>query len=279
MKGKGKGKNFEARHQKGLVHPASKPQPSKPRITLEQIQAKRNVKPNQALIDADAAENLALSLLQVCADTTEQFAALAQGDDKVACAGTGAGAIKETALTSSSNTTSTSSTNSITSSDSKGEQDRIEMIRMNGNLIQTKLKQIHELLATHAHLIVNYSHEQCKPKPSEEEEDSDEQNGEGKDNESNQEGDAMTSQDEKKKEDEKKEDQNMYSSRLEMRLAIERRNLLRDLLKLEKQRQLRKSTTDCTDMGTVDNSSKRKREDWLHKLLYYNRKHSIIVIE
>jgi hypothetical protein len=265
---KGKGKNFGGRHQKGLVQPASKPQPSKPRITLEQIRSKRKVEPNQALIDADAAENLALSLLQVCADSTEQFAALAEGDDKVS--GAGAGAIKETALTSSSNTTSTSSTNSITSSDSNGEQDRVEMIRKNGNLIQTKLKQIHELLAPHAHLIVNYSHEQCKPKPVvEEEEKSDEPDGESKDRDdaSNQEDEDMTRQDEekkeneKKKEDEKKEDQNMYSSRLEMRLAIERRNLLKDLLKLEKQRQLRKSATDCTDINTVDKSGKRKRED------------------
>ena len=268
MKGKGKGKNFAGRHQKGLVHPSSKPKPSKPKITLEQIKAKRNIKTNQALIDADTAENLALSLLEACADTTEHFAALAQGDDKVAGAGAGAGDL----TSSSSNTTTTSSTNSSNSnSNSRGEQDRVEMIRTNGNLIQTKLKQIHELIAPHAHLIVNYSHEQCKPKPTEEQnsdekgQEQDNKERKDKDHASDQEGkegDAMASQDEKKKEDAKKEDQNMYSSRLEMRLAIERRNLLRDLLKLEKQR--RKSTTDCTDMGvgmgTVDNC-KRKRED------------------
>ena len=54
----------------------------------------------------------------------------------------------------------------------------------------------------------------------------------------------------------------MYASRLEMRLAIERRNLLRDMLKLEKERRSQNAMVNPNEpMNESIENQKRKRED------------------
>ena len=263
----GKGKNFAIQ-----IAGSNSSQSSKSKITLEQIHAKRNIQTNQALVNADAAENIVLSLLEVCADTTEQFTALAQGDDAVVVSKNGEQGedVTSSDVIPPTSTSSTSSSNGNSndndnSNGNGGEEDRTIRIKKNGKLIQAKLKKIHDLLAPHAHLVVNYSNEQSAPKDKDldekdheivnKDEDEGEHEGEG-------EGEGEADQETKKEEDETKEDQNMYSSRMEMRLAIERRNLLRDLLKLEKLRRNHNDINAVSANSSDDaNSQKRKREE------------------
>jgi hypothetical protein len=278
----GKGKNFAVQIAASNLSQTSK----KPKITLEQIRAKRNIQTNQALVNADAAEHVVLSLLDICADTTEQFDSLAQGDDKVALSAANKENDEDIMTNGADVTTANTSTSSNNSSSSNSNgaenEDRTARIMKNGQLIHAKLKRIHELLAPHAHLVVNYSNEQTsqsaptqdKVLVKEDDGSKKESAGEVKsevqdagevqcDQKGDQkgEGDGET----KEPEDETEEDQNMYSSRMEMRLAIERRNLLRDLLKLEKQRRKHHSDGnaisadfDCSDGAKTQ---KRKREE------------------
>eukprot|EP00979_Chaetoceros_neogracilis_P003375 scaffold588_cov282-Chaetoceros_neogracile.AAC.14 len=285
----GKGKNFAVQIAASNLSQTSK----KPKITIEQIRAKRNIQTNQALVNADAAEHVVLSLLDICADTTEQFESLAQGDDKVALSAAnkendedimtnGADITTANTSTSSNNSSSSSSSNRNSNSNGAGNEDRTARIMKNGQLIHAKLKRIHELLAPHAHLVVNYSNEQTSQSaPTQDkvlvrEDDGSKDGGAGEvksevqdagevqcDQKGDQkgEGDGET----KEPEDEMEEDQNMYSSRMEMRLAIERRNLLRDLLKLEKQRRKHHSDGNTTsadfDCSDGAKTQKRKREE------------------
>ena len=274
----GKGKNFAVQIAASNLSQTSK----KPKITLEQIRAKRNIQTNQALVNADAAEHVVLSLLDICADTTEQFDSLAQGDDKVALSAANKENDEDIMTNGADVTTANTSTSSNNSSSSNSNgaenEDRTARIMKNGQLIHAKLKRIHELLAPHAHLVVNYSNEQTsqsaptqdKVLVKEDDGSKKESAGEVKSEvqdagevqcDQKGEGDGET----KEPEDETEEDQNMYSSRMEMRLAIERRNLLRDLLKLEKQRRKHHSDGnaisadfDCSDGAKTQ---KRKREE------------------
>lgn len=252
----GKGKNFGRQHKKLLQRPQASVAPPEPQVTLEELQSKRNIPKNQALIDLDHAEDLTLKLLDICASTTDQFALMAGGDtggedDE------GRGVVDKKNETDKKNDGSISdgksSSMSISSSTSNDEQRRISKIQRNGSEFRDKLKKIHDLLSPHAHLVVNYSNEHG-----------------GKDTSAKARYSSVNSvgipettgatDEHKKKEDENPK--NMYASRLEMRLAIERRNLLRDMLKLEKERR-RQSIPMNRDEATANPGihPKRKRED------------------
>jgi hypothetical protein len=242
----GKGKNF-GRHQKILQRPAASAAPSEPKITLQQIQDKRNIPKSQTLVDLDHAEDISLKLLEICANTTDQFAAMAGGD---------MGGAEPTGLSESADerndgsiSDGKNSSMSTSSSTSNEEQHRITKIQKNGIEFRAKLAKIHDLLSPHAHLVVNYSNlEEMKRI----------------DNLSPDSSQVKTNvivgggvEDDAKEGDSKAhKTKNMYTSRLEVRLAIERKNVLRNLLKLEKERQIQ---NNLTKEGIT--LQKRKRED------------------
>mmetsp|Transcript_12693 Transcript_12693/g.23790 ORF Transcript_12693/g.23790 Transcript_12693/m.23790 type:complete len:311 (-) Transcript_12693:1509-2441(-) len=67
---------------------------------------------------------------------------------------------------------------------------------------------------------------------------------------------------EKSQKEESREHQNMYYSRLEMKLANDRRNLLKDMLRLEKQLQHEEQAREKQDSDqNLSISNKRKRQD------------------
>ena len=232
----GKGKNLSGLHQKILQKPKVS---AAPKVTLEDIQSKRNIPKNQALIDLDKAEDSVLSLLNICASTTDQLAAMAEGIGGSNGGGQG-----------SDDKSSVSSTSISTSTTTIIDQRRITKVQKNGYEFREKLKEIHDLLAPHKHLVVDYKAFASTTIDSVEQSG---QDGSGKTSD----GNNSDKKDEAKKEE--KIENNMYASRLEMRLAIERRNLLKDMLKLEKKRRLEKSTKAV--VGSSADNQKRKREE------------------
>ena len=249
----GKGKNF-GRHQKVLQRPSTPAAPPEPQITLQQIQSKRNIPKSQALVDLDHAEDIALKLLDVCASTTDQYAAMAEGNTGE---GEGDGDEKNDGAISDGK----SSSMSTSSSTSNDEQHRITKIQKNGIEFREKLKKIHDLLSPHAHLVVNYSnqHQQQEGGPNVNVEPSVNPTPAAPSTSS----DANANDEDKNNEEENQgKRKNMYASRLEMRLAIERRNLLRDMLKLEKERRSQNAMVNPNEpMNESIENQKRKRED------------------
>lgn len=312
----GKGKKF-------LSIPSTPPPKEHPPTipTTEQIQARRkSIPPNRALVDADKAELVALDLLSLCADTTRHFAALARGDETVrmnqgqrggnmdgmSVVGVGGDSVGIHRLTrkekkkrrtsrSDSMSSTTSSIGSRSSSSSEEEKDRMTLIRKNGIKFQHALKKIHDLLAPHANLVVNYTtNQESTMRKSENKEQKEEEKQKQKEEilvdikkeESDTDANIVDEEkvptidgqvdandkDKQEKEsdqvksvkDESKEHQNMYYSRLEKKLAMDRRNLLKDMLSLEKKLQCVDEQTPKT--GEISNqdcfmSNKRKRQD------------------
>lgn len=327
----GKGKQFLSTPPPTSI--TQRPSPLIP--TREQVEAKRKLIPkNRALADANKAELIAMDLLSLCADTTRHFEAMARGDETVPKSDisrggsdvskrmrgadgiekkpvSAAAAATTTRLPSSDSMDSTTSSNSNSSSDNE-EKDRMALIRKNGIKFQNALKKIHELLAPHASLVVNYTQEdnQIKRKNDKQgekeeiltREDSQKGNLMGSDANGNVKdekvsGDATSSsstaadgverekddkdkgQDQDKEMESKKkgdtsqrdesmEHHNMYYSRLEKKLAIDRRNLIKDMLRLEKQllqcgkqEQLQTSKHEGSDQVDSICNNKRKRQD------------------
>lgn len=240
----GKGKNFGK--GKNLQAPSASPKSTKPKITINEILQKRKINKSQALVDLEKAETLTLQLLSVCADTTDQFAAMAQGDNMIDKEILETGSSPTASDVDDKNQTSDDETNSSNVSSRKHEQEHRHLrIKRNGKEFQGKLQQIHVLLAPHSKFILNYSSDQRRL------------DHEHANNEKNLDAKEKS---EKRRDDEDKREEaaNMYSSRLEMRLAIERRNLLRDILRVEKERRQGKVGEQETD-NVVDGSLKRKR--------------------
>jgi hypothetical protein len=329
----GKGKKFMSMHA-----PPPPPTDRPPLITMEQLQAKRNsIIKNRALQDADKAEQIALDLLALCADTTDHLSALARGEQKVestidslrkslgrsrsrgmswsTIASGGAGGADEALFTTSGSASSgvnasLSNLNPISGGGGVIQQDRVSLIQKNGLKFQHALKKIHDLLAPHANLVVNYSREtefrvnqqELLAKKKQEEsnaniasssaapDDDEAGTSEMDDATSNANANAddsgvdlevdlddkekknrMDTDESKDKDDESSKDYtNMYSSRLEMKLAIDRRNLLQDMLRLEKRHGSATNNDqgdrrqDSSIKGEEESSSsllKRKRQD------------------
>jgi len=236
---------LQARHQKVLKPPPPATTTTKPpeEPTITEQRAKRKIKKNQALLDLDKAESIVLDLLHVCSDTTEQFAALTDGD------GDG-----------NNNNGNGSGMNGDESS-SHSSEDRVARIQKNGIEFQNKVKEIHDLLAQHAKLVVNYSNEEKAKAPST-------ATAKTTNNAPAPAAAVAVAAEETSIGEKKEKDHNMYASRLEMRLAIERRNLLQDLLKLEKERLGQNNTSSMAgggddDVTTSENATtqKRKRDD------------------
>eukprot|EP01083_Nonionella_stella_P071886 193391_1 len=227
----GKGKQQLSRLQLSKKQPpsgkGSDTTPKKPQITFEQVQLKRKLKKNQALEDLNKAENLVLDLLNVCSDTSHRFAELSTGEDYDAVE-------SKSMTTSGERIKSESSTNNYTTDSSSTASTRSrhwDEISKNGTLFQERIKHIHELLVPHSKLIVNYTYR---------------------------ENDADV--DITNKNDKVKQSSNMYESRMEMKLAIERRNLLQNLLELEASEE-KQSDQISSSCEKIETSVKRKRED------------------
>ncbi len=213
--------------------------PDRPKITREEVTAKRQLKKNQALEDLHKAEDLVLELLTICSDTTRRFSLLSTGDDKDEDRGTSAKVLtkQESSMTSASGTSTT---------DSASECGHWDMIARNGTQFQDSIKKIHALLVPHAGLVVNYDY------------------GDGNATTQNNGGSkTLTHSSDAAESDSKKEgSKNMYESRMEMKLAIERRNLVQDLLRLEQQqRDTNKKELETESSLNDESSLKRKREE------------------
>jgi len=235
----GKGKKLLTKKPSSSKNTTSS-SPDRPKITREVVKAKRQLKKNQALEDLHKAEDLVLELLMICSDTTRRFSLLSTGEDKDAGKGTRAKVITK----QESSATSTSGTST---SESDSESGHWDMIARNGTQFQESIKKIHDLLVPHADLVVNYDY------------------GDGTDAALNDRRDKATTHptDGAESDSKKEEGKNMYESRMEMKLAIERRNLVQDLLRLEQQQKDAKKKKEGIESSLSDESSlnKRKREE------------------
>jgi len=212
-------------------------------VTLEMIQKKRaEVKRHEVFDKLDQAEQLVLDVLNIASNTVKGFEFLASPSAKVF------------ANDDISDTTRESKKvefieDDLTKKRQKEEQTWKKKIRSNGKLYMSKIQNIHDLLMPHAGLVINYGNtpndkQRQQPDPQQQEE---------------------------KSESSKKK--NMYTSRLEMRLAIDKKNLMNDMVDLEKKmieeenKELAALTSSNGPQDTIDtyasadHSLKRKREE------------------
>jgi len=179
---------------------------------------KRQIKERQLqlLEDLDQAEELTLQLLQLAASTTQELA--------------------DATL--------------------EGDEEKWKTCQKNGVEYMQKVKQIHTLLSPHAHYVVAYKNHAVdegtlESEPSHSDEASTAKNSTSiKRSASNESAIGGTAKKMKKSQGEQSNDTediagastkmkvgqagNMYAARVEKRLAIERRNILREMLRLEK---------------------------------------------
>jgi hypothetical protein len=267
-------------------------------ITMEMINAQRSkIKRHEVFDKLDEAESIVLDILNIAKDTTKGLEFLASAHDINTDMG-----IK---VMTSEPLDSTSSTKNNSNSDDKNQNQNQSMdidvkqdqdtkeenqekkmkdeeswkkkIRHDGKLYMQKLKRIHDLLTPHSDLVVNYDNVRSQ-------EQNTEQNAVVTPPASSTSSLSKTpsttaNNDENDKKDKTKN--NMYASRLETRLAIDKKNLMNDLVQLEKKmfhdemESLKKSMTTITN-GSVksegdikmaianeneDNSNKRNREE------------------
>mmetsp|Transcript_23401 Transcript_23401/g.34813 ORF Transcript_23401/g.34813 Transcript_23401/m.34813 type:complete len:279 (+) Transcript_23401:106-942(+) len=228
---------------------------TKNKITMEMIQSKRaKIKRHEVFDKLDLAESMVLDILNVAKDTTKGFEFLASPYVSHHAAAEDAKQDKSTKMEidDDSNHEEEGQEEKI----KKAEQEWKHKIRQNGKSYMEKLKKIHDLLLPHSDLVVNYG--------------SIEMPQEGKNSE------IKTTSEKSGDEDGKtnKKKTNMYASRLEMRLAIDKKNLLDDMVELEKRmlneemNDLKGTISDSKRMNdnnisipTDDNTNKRKREE------------------
>ncbi len=245
--------------------------PNKPKrnnITMDMIQSKRDKIKRDVFDKLDTAEKLVLDLIYITKETTHglHYLAREEHDDN-----DNKDQRKESnlSLTTGQDKNDTIAASSSSDSIHKKEDHWKKKIKHNGKLYMEKLKEIHDLLLPHKELIVNYGaiqHQEIqKSSPNQKNQDE-----EVKD-------DKITSASANNNKNDTKIDvfntktQNMYESRLEMKLAIQKKNLLHDLVALEKKIILEEQELKDEEMDdklkydvncpTNDPSHKRKRED------------------
>lgn len=244
--------------------------PKRNNITMEMIQSKRDkIKRRNVFDKLDTAEKLVLDLIYITKETTQGLNYLArEGHDD----NDNKDEEKESnlSLTTSQDENDTIMANvalaASSSNDSihKKEGHWKKKIKHNGKLYMEKLKEIHDLLLPHKELIVNYGaiqhHEIQQSSPNQNNQDEDVKE------------DKNTIASANNKNDTKIEKNlSMYESKLEMKLAIQKKNLLHDLVALEKKIMLQEQEVKDEEMDdkleynvncpTNDPSHKRKRED------------------
>ena len=231
------GGKFAARGNASSKDPEGSKDPSSdataaPQITKETLTAKRSkLKRHEVFNDLDNAERLVMNILTIATSTSEAFSSLALNAQ-------------------------------IMDSEENGKDETVKQnarhlqhrIRKNGQEYLSKIKKIHDLLAPHASLVKAYGNlqesteEKTTSLPSSAAVASTTEEADG----------AM------------RMDNDMYVSRLEMRFAIERRNLLRQMVCLEEG----EISSDEEDMASASikseplitngsQNAKRKRDDLL----------------
>ncbi len=234
---------------------------TKKKITMEMIKSKRSkIKRHEVFDKLDQAESIVLDILNIAKDTSKGFEFLASPhvphDTKnTSSTPTGPGITadseedKSTKMEVDGDDTGEEEGNE--EKIRKAEQEWKHKIRHNGKSYMEKLKKIHELLLPHSDLVVNYGNI-APPR----------------------EGNVSEKKTDNEEEKTEKKKTNMYASRLEMRLAIDKKNLLSDLVELEKkmlddEMKTLKTTIGGNNMNdnnnvsmqTDANTNKRKRED------------------
>jgi len=143
----------------------------------------------------------------------------------------------------------------LTDGDSSGSSRNLEaLVKSNGDLYLDKVKKIHDLITPHAELVVAYRNhaidiggklESIKPT----------------DKDLLVQRKSVDLSGDKKEENRKEsEHYNMYAARVEMRLAMERRDILNELLRLEKEEA---EAVDDISVVTGDVSSQKRKRDEL----------------
>lgn len=216
--------------------------------TMEMIQSKRTnvMRKNEVFEKLDQAEHMVLDLLRIAKETTKGLEYLANPSHDDAMDGdhtldlgkdyhvmeVEAGEGKE---------------EDKTTKIQRKEQHWKKKIRHNGNSYMEKLKRIHDLLTPHKKLVVNYGTLKTIPQ-------------------------SKTVQNKVFKGESEQPRKSMYTSRLEMKLAIEKKDLVNDLLALEKkmisegdinvvESKSQQNRTDNVEPSQQSDNPKRKRED------------------
>lgn len=130
------------------------------------------------------------------------------------------------------------------------DMDNVEELGQTSQQYRTTLQKIHGTLSPHASLVVAYENHGIDKK---------QDSVVGADKKQD---DAAKSQEEKKQEEasnEKKQDINMYAARVEMRLAHERRDVLKELLRLEQQESESAVASTTEEESAPAAGNKRKR--------------------
>ena len=183
-------------------------------VTMEKIKLQRSkLKRHEVFDKLDQAESMVLDILNIASETTKGFEYLASDSNHHHLDGI--------------------SKDNDEDDNSPPMKEKVEIkwknkIRQNGKLYMDNLKQIHDLLITHSNLVVDYGIINNIAKQDKVEEGAETKNN--IDGDSNNNDDASST----KTQEGKVENDNMYASRLEMRLAIDKKNLLNDLVELEK---------------------------------------------
>jgi len=166
---------------------------------------RKQLKKHSVFDDLDKAESLVLDLLSLSSSTADSLSQLAQPPPTL------------TSQEPQQNHLILQNSHDRNNQNIHNTNDELtERIRSNGKEYLSKLGRIYSLLEPRAHLVVSYGN--LSPPTS-----------------SSSASASATVADNNKRDGEVKVNHNMYASRLEMRLAIERRDLMKELVRLEKQ--------------------------------------------
>jgi len=206
--------------------------------TKESLTISAKLKIHPVFNDLDEAERMVLDLLSLSSSTADSLSKLTQQEEQN----------DEDEFSSSSdlnkkNHTEPNAGNTLSSDETITTKVLSERIRQNGKNYVAKLERIYSLLEPHAHLVCSYcnlspsrisKNDDCGEQPHQNESLVDtsvsiqHQNNQGSDSS------TVTTNNKQPIEEILPTNNNMYASRLEMRLSLERRDLMQELVRLEK---------------------------------------------
>lgn len=240
------------------------------KITMEMIKIKKHesIQKYDIFHKLDQAESIVLDILNIAKETTKGLECLAKSEIKEK--DNDVDNIMNITATTIGNTSSIDENISPSSSPTStrrrhhhNHQYWKKKIKQNGKLYMEKLRTIHDLLIPYKHLVVNYGTIQKQTEENRKEDKKEDQGDYVLNNDKNQSKNTDDSTS-------RNTTSSMYASRLEMKLAIEKKNLLNDIVQLERKMleeeedELKSSIRNnelsiCN--GNVKNNGKRKREE------------------
>ena len=239
------------------------------KITMEMIKIKKHesIQKYDIFHKLDQAESIVLDILNIAKETTKGLECLAKSEIEEKYDNNDNMNITATTIGNTSsideNISPSSSPTSTRRRHHHNHQYWKKKIKQNGKLYMEKLRTIHDLLIPYKHLVVNYGAIQKQTEENREEDKKEEQGDDVLINDKNpsKNSDDSTTRDSTR---------SMYASRLEMKLAIEKKNLLNDIVQLERKMleeeedELKSSIRNnelSISSGDVKINGKRKREE------------------